>query len=1009
MNYRLAHTIGLVTLLVLFGEPAVASSPATSPQDPAPTDQQTGETDRDEQQEETDPAAQDDDTEILLTDEGDIIYTEIDVTGTVIRETPIDSPNSVSIINRESLSQQGSPSVVELFKNMSVSGGVLGESNSWYNGTSTGVAETVANVNLRSLGASRTLVLLNGRRQTYLPARLAGGRFVDVNAFPNIAIDRIDVLKEGAGAVYGSDAIAGVVNFITRSQFEGFEVSASYDHFSGSKDGMLGGIWGRKFGSSAHVVVAMEHKRTGHFGAEETGWSLRPYPGWWWGWSGTGNPGAFIVPQTGATGISALVEAPRFIDPGCDAMGGYTDNGSRTCRFRYQPWDSLIYAQQHSRGFAEINGTFGDNKNYRLEMLYADARIPDWETTPSFPPVSIFDGLQVIGADHPGRRAFVSHYPTLPSSAGEPLDLTGGEPWYFFGRLVGNSGPGRSSPRQSRTRRLGGSVGSEIGETGLFYDLGANYSDARGELSHPAEWAHRKFLAYRGFGGPNCGVDVVVDTAAPSGMALGPVPEGIGPGRGDCSYYNPFSNAIGFSAQPGAQFRNTQNPEFRPELANSPELLGWINEDVTFVNRASLLTTDATLNGTLHSSFASYAVGYQYRLVDVGTTPNAAGNLDINPCPVPGDTGCPVQTGSFTFTSGAHPYDDRQGTHVTFVELALKLGERVDAQVAAHYERYEFADSFDPKTSIRVQLSNLVALRGTVQTSFRTPSVDDLNQDLVTTTDYVAASGTWKAISTSGSTSLLPEDALTYNVGVIVKRDPDFDFTLDYWGFDFNNPIGVLPHAALASAYADPFTRSAVQDRIFCPGNRNDGSCDPVDIERIRVHHINWPGIKTSGIDWHLGGRRLMGPGVLVGRLDGNHTLDFEVEALLHNGVELRPREQAAGYLNRTNPLAPPLPRWRTHGSLGYHWRHYGLIGGVHYISGYEDRDTVAAYSRIDKFLTFDLNFRWQIPDSGTTVTVSGLNLADQRPPLVNTELAFDSLTHNPRGRRVKLTVTQRF
>ena len=288
MNHRLAQTLGVFLLLALFGKHAFASSPPASPQDqPAPA-QETGETDRRNQEEETDPAAQGDDTDILLTDESDIVYTEIDVTGTVIRETPIDSPNSVSNIDRETLSQQGSPSVVELFKNMSVSGGVLGESNSWFNSTSTGIAETVANVNLRSLGASRTLVLLNGRRQTYLPARLAGGRFVDVNAFPTIAIERIDVLKEGAGAVYGSDAIAGVVNFITRSQFEGFEVSASYDHYSSSKDGMLGGIWGKKIGTSAHVVVAMEHKRSGHIGAEEMGWALRPYTGWWWGWSGTG-------------------------------------------------------------------------------------------------------------------------------------------------------------------------------------------------------------------------------------------------------------------------------------------------------------------------------------------------------------------------------------------------------------------------------------------------------------------------------------------------------------------------------------------------------------------------------------------------------------------------------------------------------------------------------------------------------------------------------------------------
>ena len=82
------------------------------------------------------------------------------------------------------------------------------------------------------LGLPRTLVLLNGRRQTYVPARLIGGRFVDVNAFPSIAIDRIEVLKEGASAIYGSDAVAGVANFVTRDEFTGFEVTGSYDHFT---------------------------------------------------------------------------------------------------------------------------------------------------------------------------------------------------------------------------------------------------------------------------------------------------------------------------------------------------------------------------------------------------------------------------------------------------------------------------------------------------------------------------------------------------------------------------------------------------------------------------------------------------------------------------------------------------------------------------------------------------------------------------------------------------------
>jgi len=138
------------------------------------------------------------------------------VTGSAIEEPAVDLPYAVEILNRELQKEQGSLQAVDLFKNLTASSGVIGEANSWYNDQGTAVPENVANVNLRGLGASRTLVLLNGRRQTALPARLFGGRFVDINAFPSIAIDRIEVLKEGAAAIYGSDAVAGVANFVTR-------------------------------------------------------------------------------------------------------------------------------------------------------------------------------------------------------------------------------------------------------------------------------------------------------------------------------------------------------------------------------------------------------------------------------------------------------------------------------------------------------------------------------------------------------------------------------------------------------------------------------------------------------------------------------------------------------------------------------------------------------------------------------------------------------------------------
>ena len=107
------------------------------------------------------------------------------------------------------------------------------------------------------LGASRTLVLINSRRQTYVPARLIGGRFVDVNAIPSIAVDRVEVLKEGASAIYGSDAVAGVANFLTRADFEGFEVSGAHEYIAGAGDSNVGAIWGGKIGA-AHAIVAGE-------------------------------------------------------------------------------------------------------------------------------------------------------------------------------------------------------------------------------------------------------------------------------------------------------------------------------------------------------------------------------------------------------------------------------------------------------------------------------------------------------------------------------------------------------------------------------------------------------------------------------------------------------------------------------------------------------------------------------------------------------------------------------
>ena len=930
------------------------------------------------------------------------------VTGTAIQEAPIDSPFVVSAVDRQNLVQEGAPSLVDMFRNLNAAVGTLGETNSWFNGLSNAIPESVAAVDLRGLGPSRTLLLLNGRRQAPIATRLVGGRFVDGNAIPFIAIDRLDVMKEGAGAVYGSDAISGVVNVITRSRFEGLEVQMLGEHFSGAGDSRAGVIWGKRFGSH-HAVFSVEHQRQAELRTAERDSLLKPYPDWRFGWSGSGNPGVFMVPGPGGDDRGGLFEAPRFLDPRCEEFGGYADTDSRTCRYRYQTHHNIIERIEHTRSLFELGGDLGEDTHYGIEVLFAGAVTPRWSTSASYPPVVPYDGMQVVPAENPGRRQFVADYPTLPSTSGEPLDLTGGEPWYFFGRLVGNAGPARTVHRETGTRRVKVSLGGRFRDTGLHYDLGAAWSDTRSDFARPAEYKYRTYLAYRGFGGAGCGVGVEVDPTSPAGMRLGPVPDGVRPGSGDCFFANPFSNAIEFSDQPRAAFETTPNPDYRTGLANPAELLGWIASESRVASNARLFAADATLNGTMGDDRIGFAVGYKLRRLGVGATPNAASDLTIQPCPVPGDFTCAAGTGPFIYSSGHLPYDARQTTHGVFSELAIRLSEALDGQVAAHFERYELGSSFDPKLSLRARVNDHVALRGTIQTLFRTPSVDDVNEQVFSSQDWVGPSGTYKAIDNAGNPDLISESAFNYNLGVMLQSDPAWEWTFDYWRMALRHQIGELHHATIVDAYADPALRSAVQDRIVCPGGVTDGSCDPVDIERIRVSHINYPQLTAAGVDWRLEFRRTFGAAALIAAARASHTLSHDFAPLEYNGVVLRPAESAVGYLNRANRLAPPIPSWRGRGKVTLHWSDYSIIGVLRHISSYEDRTASDVYRNIASWTIVDANLQWRVPGSGMTVLLSALNLLGRPPPIVQRELSFDGRTHNGKGRRLRLGIIWRF
>ena len=139
------------------------------------------------------------------------------VTGSRIARQEIDAPIPVAVVNAESIKQSGAGNIQDILNELPQVG--IGTSRTNTNFSTAG--NGVATVDLRNMGESRTLTLVNGRR---FVAGLAGTSAVDINNIPTDFVERVEVITGGASAVYGSEAIAGVVNFILKDKFEGISL-----------------------------------------------------------------------------------------------------------------------------------------------------------------------------------------------------------------------------------------------------------------------------------------------------------------------------------------------------------------------------------------------------------------------------------------------------------------------------------------------------------------------------------------------------------------------------------------------------------------------------------------------------------------------------------------------------------------------------------------------------------------------------------------------------------------
>ena len=923
---------------------------------------------------------------------------EVVVTGSFIKGTPIDSESPVTILERDQLTRQGSPSIVEIVRRLSASSGIDGESNQFQSNASEGVA----NVNIRGLGPQRTLVLLNGRRQVPVPQRLPGGRFVDVNSFPRMAIETVEVLKEGAAATYGSDAIAGVVNFKTRAKFQGFQFSVGTQSIQDSDGNQeFGAIFGTQLGEF-DWVTSFGYEQRSELSLRDRGFSQLPYSdnpqG---GWSSIGNPGVFFMPSEAGSTFGALpgLSANGTKDPNCEALGGV--NNSLFCRFRYTDFDNLIEDEERYQLFSELNGELANGVGLHVEFMYSRIDLPNWKTSPSYPPQALFGDVQYVPQDHPGLVAMAAKYPQFDKYAtvqtdenGDPIAGTG-EGTIFYGRITGVAGfkgqpVGRSAIREYDTFRFAAALDGEF-DNGIGWDVGVTYSNSQSALEGVDAEIGRTKLAFSGFGGNSCAA-----TLDSSGDL---VTNGAVAGQGGCLYYNPFSNAIQTSyAQSSYGY---SNPDYDASVANSVEVLQYLDANSKTESEAGLFVLDVVFQGDLFDGVAAWAGGYQYRRIDLESNLDDLINVELNPCKFAGQTDCDAQTGRRSFLAAGREIDADQDIHAMFFETAMDVSEQLDLQLAVRYEDYGESTTFDPKLAARFNLNDFVTFRGSVQTTFRGPDLDAINESRVTALSYVGPTAAFKAIDYIGNAAVEPESAFTYNFGAILSPIEDLTITLDYWSYDFDNPIVAEDFNAIVGAYAaGGAAKSAVQAQIFCTGSGNDGSCAASGIERVEVETINGPSIKTTGIDLFIDYQIPLGAGIANFGTDISQTLEYTQEAYYKGGALITAEYDASGYLNAGRG-ARPLPDMKGRVFGEYNIGNHNFLLYANFIAEYEDERY--ADTMVDSQTTYDFHYQLSLLDEAARVTLSAINMTDEEPPVARVDLSYDGYTHNAFGRMIKL------
>lgn len=932
------------------------------------------------------------------------------VTGSFIRGTPEDAAQPVDTFSAAELEVAGISSPLEFIKDLPQVGSVLGDSNQF--STAAQASQGLGSINLRGLGPTRTLVLFNGRRSLVAPGAVGGG-FGDTNSIPLFALDRIEILKDGAAATYGSDAIAGVANFITKKGFNGVEVQGDYEFIDGSDGNWTSSILvGQTFGD-VNLMAGFGWQHRSELPTTERDYGFQPYSVNPSGWSALATPGLFVIPAN-VGGIAIGGGLALRPDVGCTGLGGVQDGV--LCRFSFIPFDNLIEETNRYQGYLQADVDLTDTFRFRGELSYAKTDMDAIGTSPGYPPLQGPGGARVGGGftvspQNPGALVFAQQ----TGLTGTPafISVSAWRPFGWLGNPRDERGSGRQTANNEAFRFSGtfekdfsDSVGAQLSLTWMNYDR---------RRSSPGIVGSRLQAALNGFGGPNC--------------------SGTTAGANGCLWFNPFTNA-----GPGNPALGLTNSFYVPGNENSVELIEWLQVPNGVVEKEDTFVADLIFSGELGVELAGgpvgWAAGVQYRDTQFRSRPlSELDNLDINPCPVLGSQNCSGAlqgAGSFIFLGGARNVSLTQDVKAAFAEVRLPLFDRLEVSAAARFEDYggSIGSTFNPKGSVRWEATDRLVLRGTVGTTFRAPLASQVSNNAVTSlAGLAAASGNFKAIDIAGNPADLgPETAFTYNIGTIVDFG-GFNFQFDYWSFDFEDEITTTDGQAIARRVVPVASGLANCSSVFAQfitfdgGACVQGTTTGLNISRVFTQWVNGPKTKTTGLDFQATYRTDLGSGELTLGANASHILTYKIGDFFVEGELLRPGFSAVGLAN-LDRLPGTIAPWRGNAFVNYNIDGFNARYGFKYIDGVRDERcdgkefcettnfggtnfgrNISSYKQHDIHLAYDLD----LAAVETQLQFSIENFTNEDAPEARVPLGYNPFTGNPLGRVYRVGLRARF